>query len=157
MATEIERKFLVKNENWKQNVESESRIKQGYLARQKNATIRVRVAKGKALLNIKSATSGISRSEFEYEIPIDDAEALLQTVAEQPFIDKTRYKVRCGAHLWDLDVFEGENSGLIMAEVELQSENEPFELPDWAGTEVSGDSRYYNANLISNPFKNWGG
>ena len=107
MATEIERKFLVTNEQWREHVLSESRLKQGYLANQINASIRVRMGNGKAHLNIKSTTIGISRSEFEYEVPTEDAEAMLREVAQQPFIDKTRYKVRCGGHVWDLDVFEG--------------------------------------------------
>lgn len=156
MATEIERKFLVKNETWRSSIVSEARIKQGYLATQPNATIRIRVAKGSAFLTIKGTTKGISRAEFEYEIPVSDAEEMLQLIADQSFIDKTRYKVQCGEHTWDLDVFEGDNSGLIMAEVELDNESEQFDMPAWAGQEVSGDARYYNANLISSPFSNWG-
>ena len=94
-------------------------------------------------------------AEFEYEIPVSDAEAMLASIAEQPFIDKIRYKIRCGNHIWDLDVFEGPNKGLVIAEVELSSENEAFEMPEWAGEEVSGDPRYYNANLIKHPFCSW--
>ncbi|MES9856745.1 MAG: CYTH domain-containing protein [Sedimenticola sp.] len=155
MAIEIERKFLVKSDDWKASVVSESVLKQGYLANQPNASVRVRTGNGKAYLNIKSVTIGIKRAEFEYEIPLDDAEDMLAQVAEQPFIDKTRYKVKCGEHIWDLDVFEGANSGLIVAEVELNSEDETFELPSWAGDEVSGEIRYYNVNLVQHPYSNW--
>ncbi|MCW8944188.1 MAG: CYTH domain-containing protein [Sedimenticola sp.] len=155
MAIEIERKYLVINDKWKDNVISESVLKQGYVANQPNATVRVRIAKGHAHLNIKSATTGITRAEYEYEIPLADAEKILAEIAEQPFIDKTRYKVRCGDHTWDLDQFAGENSGLVMAEIELTHENEPFELPEWAGEEVSGDARYYNSCLVKKPFSTW--
>ncbi|WP_275099318.1 CYTH domain-containing protein [Sedimenticola hydrogenitrophicus] len=155
MALEIERKFLVVNDKWKDNILSEAVLKQGYIANQPNATVRVRIAGDSACLNLKSATKGISRSEFEYPIPLADAEQILAQLAEQPFIDKTRYKVRWGGHVWDLDLFAGENSGLIMAEVELSSEDEPFELPPWAGEEVSGDPRYYNANLVKHPYSQW--
>ncbi|MEJ1298045.1 MAG: CYTH domain-containing protein [Candidatus Sedimenticola sp. (ex Thyasira tokunagai)] len=155
MATEIERKFLVTNDDWKASVVSDSVLKQGYLANQPNASVRVRISNGKAHLNIKSVTIGIKRAEFEYEVPLDDAEEMLAQVAEQPFIDKVRYKVKCGEHIWELDVFEGENRGLVVAEIELDSEDELFELPSWAGEEVSGDARYYNACLVKNPYSNW--
>ena len=155
MATEIERKFLVENDSWRDHVVSESRMKQGYLANLKNVTVRVRIDDGRALLNIKGATTGIRRSEFEYSIPLQEGEEILAGIAQQPFIDKTRYKVRCGGHIWDLDVFEGENRGLVMAEVELASENEVFEMPAWAGEEVSGDPKYYNASLVRHPYRDW--
>jgi len=155
MATEIERKFLVKNQAWRDSVIAESSIKQGYLANQANATVRVRIARETAFLTIKGATKGISRSEFEYEIPVSDAEEMLNALAEQPLIEKTRYKVQCGGHIWDLDVFAGANSGLVLAEVELGSEDESFVLPKWAGEEVSDDPRYYNANLIKHPYAVW--
>lgn len=155
MATEIERKFLVKNDLWKEHVISESRMKQGYLATEKNAAIRVRIAKGIAHLNIKSTTNGVRRAEFEYQIPLEDAEEILDVAALRPYIDKTRYKVGWGGHIWELDVFYGENQGLVMAEIELESEEEEFELPPWAGAEVSDDPRYYNASLISHPFTQW--
>ncbi|WP_260293888.1 CYTH domain-containing protein [Sedimenticola hydrogenitrophicus] len=155
MALEIERKFLVINDKWQDNILSEAILKQGYIANQPNATVRVRITGDSACLNLKSATKGITRSEFEYPIPLEDAEQILARLAEQPFIDKTRYKVRWGGHVWDLDLFAGENSGLIMAEVELSSEDEPFELPPWAGEEVSGDPRYYNASLVKHPYSQW--
>ncbi|WP_428634748.1 CYTH domain-containing protein [Sedimenticola sp.] len=155
MALEIERKFIVINDKWKSGVVSESVLKQAYIANQPNATVRIRVANGLAHLNIKSATTGISRAEFEYPIPLADAEQMLQQIALQPFIDKTRYQVKWGNHTWDLDLFAGENRGLVMAEVELSSEDESFELPPWAGDEVSGDPRYYNSNLVKHPYSQW--
>ncbi len=129
MAVEIERKYLVVNDKWKPFVESEAAMKQGYLATVANASIRVRVAKGKAYLNIKSATVGIRRAEYEYEIPLQDGEEMLANLTSGSVIDKVRYKVRCGDHVWDLDLFHGDNSGLIVAEVELDSEDESFEMP----------------------------
>ncbi|MCB1753047.1 MAG: CYTH domain-containing protein [Gammaproteobacteria bacterium] len=155
MALEIERKFLVKNDLWQNHVISESRLQQGYLANQKNASVRIRTGNGKAHLNIKGTTLGIRRLEYEYEIPLADATEMLREIALRPYIDKTRYIVRNGVHEWELDVFEGENRGLVVAELELESEDEPFELPDWAGDEVSGDIRYYNVNLIKHPFSRW--
>lgn len=155
MGIEIERKFLVVNDNWKTSVESSASLKQGYLATQPLATIRVRIAEGRAQLNIKGATSGISRAEYEYDIPPRDAEEILDQMADGAVIEKQRFKVRCGGHLWDLDVFRGDNEGLVIAEVELASEDEPFEMPDWAGDEVSGDARYYNASLVNKPYNTW--
>ncbi|MCG6862883.1 MAG: CYTH domain-containing protein [Chromatiaceae bacterium] len=155
MGVEIERKFLVKNDSWRSNVESEARVVQGYLASDAHLTIRVRLKGEAAFLTIKGATSGITRSEYEYPIPVGDAEAMLRELAPSPAIEKTRYKLRCGNHLWELDVFAGENAGLVMAEVELGSEQEVFAMPEWAGEEVSDDRRYYNANLAKNPYRRW--
>jgi adenylate cyclase len=155
MAREIERKYRVINENWKSAVEAEATLKQGYLTAQPDLAIRVRIDGAQAQLNIKSATSGISRSEYEYAIPRQDAEEILANLVSGTVIDKTRYKVRCGEHLWDLDVFHGDNQGLVMAEIELEREDEPFEMPGWVGEEVSDDPRYYNANLIRHPYRDW--
>jgi len=155
MAIEIERKFLVINNNWKAHVVSSASLKQAYLATQPKVTIRVRIADGIAQLNIKGATSGISRSEYEYDIPPADAEEMLSQMTDGTVIEKQRFKVRCGEHVWDLDVFHGDNQGLVVAEVELASEDAPFEMPDWAGDEVSGDTRYYNASLITHPYNTW--
>jgi adenylate cyclase len=155
MALEIERKFLVKNDSWRSGVVSESRLQQGYLANQKNVSVRIRTGNGKAHLNIKSTILGIRRLEYEYEIPMADASEMLREIALQPFIDKTRYIIRHGGHDWELDVFAGENQGLIVAELELDSEDESFELPDWAGEEVSDQVKYYNVNLIKHPFSQW--
>ena len=155
MALEIERKFLVKEESWRDKVESQVHIMQGYLANNVNATVRVRVKGDAAYLTIKGATTGISRTEYEYPIPVEDAQAMLRELALFPAIEKTRYNVRSGKHLWELDLFAGENEGLVMAEVELASEDEAFEMPEWAGEEVSSDPRYYNASLAQRPYKSW--
>ena len=155
MAVEIERKFLVKNDSWRSNVESQARVIQGYLASGTSATVRVRVKGLAAYLTIKGATSGISRAEYEYPIPVEDARAMLRDVALCPPIEKTRYRVRVGGHLWDLDLFAGENEGLVRAEVELGSEHVAFEMPGWAGEEVSGDPRYYNSYLARHPYRHW--
>lgn len=155
MATEIERKFLVIDDTWRAAVESEERVVQGYLAAGRQATVRVRIIGEAAFLTIKGRTRGISRSEYEYAIPRTDAEAMLQELTLSPPIDKTRYRVRCGDHVWDLDRFHGANAGLVMAEVELARADEPFRMPAWAGREVSGDPRYYNVNLARDPFTRW--
>lgn len=155
MALEIERKFMVKKESWRDDVESQIHIMQGYLASDDNATVRVRVKGDAAYLTIKGPTKGISRSEYEYPIPVEDAEAMLRELALFPAIEKVRYNVRSGKHLWELDLFAGENEGLVVAELELASEDEVFEIPEWAGEEVSGDPRYYNASLAQHPYKNW--
>ncbi len=155
MGIEIERKFLVVNDGWRKDVISETRLKQGYLANQERASVRVRIAGQQAHLNIKSATLGIRRSEFEYEIPLSDAEDMLEKVAIRPFIDKTRHRVKCGEHIWEVDLFHGENRGLIVAEIELSSEDESFKIPEWVGDEVSGDARYFNVCLVKHPFCKW--
>ncbi len=155
MGQEIERKFLVVGESWRAAVESETRMIQGYLANNQTATVRVRVAGEQAFLTIKGMMRGATRSEYEYPIPPADARAMLAELAVSPPVDKVRYKVRCGAHLWDLDVFGGENAGLVMAEVELSREDEDFQVPDWVGREVTGDLRYYNVNLARHPYRRW--
>jgi adenylate cyclase len=155
MALEIERKYLVVNDKWKPFVEHEARLKQGYLAALPGITVRVRMVDEQALLTIKGETTGISRLEYEYAIPLSDAREMLERLVADGAIDKTRYRVRCGEHVWDLDRFHGDNEGLILAEIELQSEREAFQLPDWVGEEVSRDPRYYNANLIKRPYRGW--
>ncbi|MCG7869575.1 MAG: adenylate cyclase [gamma proteobacterium symbiont of Stewartia floridana] len=155
MALEIERKFLVVNDKWRDSVISEAVIKQGYLATTEQASVRVRVDGDAANINIKGRTVGISRREYEYPIPLDEAQELLDHLVSGAAIDKVRYKVRCGEHIWDLDLFHGANQGLVMAEVELGREDEAFVMPEWAGEEVSGDTRYYNANLVKHPFCEW--
>ncbi|MCF7985824.1 MAG: CYTH domain-containing protein [Thiohalocapsa sp.] len=155
MPTEIERKFLVTGESWRDAVVSEARLMQGYLTTDRSTTVRVRIKNDSAVLTIKGPSQGISRAEFEYPIPSDDAEQMLRDLAVSAPIEKTRYRVRCGAHVWDLDVFAGENAGLVMAEVELTDEDEAFDMPEWAGEEVSGDPRYYNSNLARNPYRHW--
>lgn len=155
MATEIERKFLVRNDEWRTYASSGIRTRQGYLSSAKSVSIRVRVAGDRAFLNIKSATLGVSRSEYEYSIPLADAEQLLERFCVRPLIEKTRYLVRHGTHTWEVDVFEGENAGLVVAEIELAHADEPFERPRWAGEEVSDDPRYYNVSLVTFPYKDW--
>ena len=155
MSVEIERKFLVKNDSWRSHIVSRAHVMQGYLAAEATAAVRVRVKGDAAFLTIKGATSGVSRSEYEYRIPVEDAQAMLRELAVSTVIEKTRYRVKSGRHTWDLDLFAGQNEGLVMAEVELDSEQEAFELPEWAGEEVSGDSRYYNSYLAQHPFKYW--
>lgn len=155
MATEIERKFLINNDDWRKSVRRHTRIVQGYLANTENGSIRVRIAGEKAFINIKSMTVGIYRSEFEYPIPLEDAEYMLENLCLQPVIEKTRYFVEQGRHLWEIDVFAGENSGLVVAEIELSSTDEEFDKPDWVGVEVSEDPRYYNVRLVAEPFSQW--
>lgn len=155
MAIEIERKFLVKNEQWRKGVISETRLRQGYLSTGEGGTVRVRINGERACLTIKGATVGIRRFEFEYEIPLPDAELLLERVALKPQVEKIRYRVQWGDHIWDLDQFLGENRGLILAEIELETEDERFELPEWAGEEVSADPRYHNSNLVTHPYSEW--
>lgn len=155
MGTEIERKFLVRGESWREDVTEHRRIAQGYIAHTDNATVRVRVAGQRATLTLKGTSHGISRSEFEYEIPVDDGLRMLAELTSGPVIDKVRHLVPVGGHTWEVDVFAGDNDGLVMAEVELHSAEEEFELPAWAGTEVSNDDRFYNVNLAARPFGEW--
>ena len=155
MALEIERKYLVVNDKWKPFAVSETLMKQAYLLASPDLSIRVRVAGEQAFLTIKGATEGITRSEFEYPIPVADAEQMLTGLVQGSVIDKVRFRVRCGEHIWDLDQFHGDNQGLVVAEIELASEDEAFERPDWVGQEVSDDPRYYNASLARHPYCEW--
>lgn len=155
MATEIERKFLVKGD-FSGHVESAGRIVQGYLCSVPERTVRVRIRGEKAYLTIKGNAdiSGTSRSEYEYEIPSADAQELLK-LCEPGIIDKIRHLVPCEGHVWEVDVFHGCNEGLIIAEIELKDKDEPFARPDWLGEEVTGQARYYNAMLFRHPYKDW--
>lgn len=155
MAIEIERKFLVRNDSWRAQAQPGQRYRQGYLATDAQSSVRVRVAGERGYLNIKSATLGVTRMEFEYKIPQQDAEEMLDRLCTRPLIEKTRYIVEHADHAWEIDVFEGDNTGLVVAEIELQSQDEAFEIPDWAGEEVSHDPRYYNVSLVKHPFKDW--
>jgi len=154
MGIEIERKFLAEGDGWKAAAGDGLACRQGYLAIDPEKTIRVRIIGEQAFLTIKGATSGISRSEFEYEIPVADAAELLKLCGDA-VVEKTRYFIGHGGMVWELDVFSGTNEGLVMAEIELETEDQSFELPDWVGREVSGDARYYNASLARKPFTNW--
>ncbi len=154
-SKEIERKFLVINEAWREGVQGLT-FRQGYLCRDKERVVRLRAAGDKGFLTIKGLTVGASRAEYEYEIPLADCLAMLDTLAAKPLIEKTRYKIPHAGLTWEVDEFFGENSGLIVAEVELEREDQPFAKPPWVGEEVTGDARYYNSNLIALPFSRWG-
>ena len=154
MGIEIERKFLLKNNDWKKAADQGQRIQQGYLNLDKVRTVRIRVIGEKGILTIKGKNAGTTRLEFEYEIPLEEAQQLLK-LCHSPILEKTRYKVVHDKHLWEIDIFEGMNQGLEVAEVELQNENETVQIPDWIGQEVSGQAEYYNSSLIENPFRDW--
>ena len=154
MALEIERKFLVIDDSWKPQVVRSHVLKQGYLASSPGPTVRIRTSDESAFLTIKGKTIGFSRVEFEYEVPMDEALDLLKLSANTP-IEKTRNIIKADGHVWEIDVFEGANQGLVLAEVELRSEDEQVVLPSWIGSEVSHDSRYFNSYLSQNPFNEW--
>lgn len=153
---EIERKFLVTSTKFTEASTTKKRIVQGFLNTHPERTVRVRVYGNNAFITVKGIgnTSGTTRFEWEKEIAVQDAEMLLE-LCEPGIIDKTRYQVNVGRHIFEVDVFHGENEGLTLAEVELASEDEPFLKPDWLGTEVTGKVQYYNSQLSKNPFKNW--
>ena len=159
MGIEIERKFLMKSDEWKVHVTETHVIKQGYLQSGMDTTqqssVRIRISNKQANINVKSAELSAVRQEFEYEIPLHDAEQMLRTLCGGVVIEKTRFYVPYESHLWEIDIFSGENTGLQMAEVELGSLDEHFEKPDWLGPEVSHDERYYNNYLIKNPYHKW--
>lgn len=154
MGVEIERKFLVNGEGWRQPPERQQRLSQGYLSRDPARTVRVRIAGQQAFLTIKGATVGATRAEFEYEIPLADATQLL-ALCDGPVVDKIRHLASVGGMGWEVDEFLGANAGLVLAEIELQSEAQTFERPTWLGDEVTGDGRYVNANLAAHPFSRW--
>ena len=156
MAVEIERKFLVLDSSYKHEAFSSSHIRQGYICSERGRTVRVRIRDTRAYITIKgpSADGGLSRYEFEYEIPLSDAETLM-TLCQPGIIDKTRWLVKSGKHTFEVDEFHGDNEGLVMAEVELSSEDEAYQQPAFIGQEVTGDRRYYNSQLRSNPYRLW--
>ena len=154
MAREIERKFLVKNDSWKIGCQGLA-CRQGYLVTSEKITVRVRILGGEGFLTVKGRTEGMTRDEFEYRIPLEDAEAMLGSMSSGGLVEKTRYHVKVGGFTWDVDEFLEENSGLVLAEVELEDEDQQPEFPDWLGQEVTGDVRYYNAYLAGNPFSAW--
>jgi adenylate cyclase len=155
MAIEIEHKFLLANNAWREHVSHSVIYRQGYLSSQATSSIRVRISDSQAWLNIKSATIGSQRHEYEYEIPLSDAHEILDNLCLKPVIEKTRHFVTHENHLWEIDEFEGENDGLIVAEIELDALNENFAKPDWIGVEVTQDVRYYNNNLARSPYNQW--
>ena len=156
MALEIERKFLVKDTSYKELAYSSSRIAQGYICSARGKTVRVRIRDAKGYLTIKgpSDEGGLSRYEWEKEIPLEEARELMK-ICEPGMIDKTRYLVRSGTHVFEVDEFYGDNQGLVVAEVELKSEDEPFEKPAFIGEEVTGIVKYYNSFLMKCPYNTW--
>ena len=154
MGQEIERKFLMKNEDWKALADG-TYYRQGYLSTEKERTVRVRTINDKGFMTVKGITVGFSRVEYEYEIPFGDATKMLDGLCFKPLVEKKRYKIAIDELVWEVDEFKGENAGLIVAEVELTSEEQKFDKPAWIGEEVSGDPRYFNSNLIANPYSKW--
>jgi adenylate cyclase len=154
MPQETERKFLLTNDSWKTAVVRRLEIKQGYLNTDPKRTVRVRLKGDTGILTIKSESVGISREEYEYEIPYEEARSLIR-LCEPPVIDKVRHEVRYEGHLWEIDVFAGANEGLTVAEIELSTEDEAFAHPEWLGQEVSDDPRYFNSQLVACPFCDW--
>jgi adenylate cyclase len=157
MAQEIERKFLVADDGWRAAADGGRRLRQAYLAETDRAVVRVRIEDGaRGVLTIKSAEPGLSRQEFEYPLPLDDAETLM-ALSQGSVLDKTRFHVPHAGRRWEVDVYGGDNRGLIIAEVELESEAAAVQLPPWAGKEVTGERRYYASRLAQNPFRSWPG
>lgn len=153
MGREIERKFLVKDDGWR-GLAPGVAYRQGYLPTS-GATVRVRIAGERGYLTIKGPTQGVGRAEYEYEVPLADAKELLDTLCARPQIEKLRHRIPVGQHVFEVDEFAGENQGLVIAEVELQSADEPFERPAWLGEEVSHDPRYFNSALAKRPYRSW--
>jgi Uncharacterized protein conserved in bacteria len=154
MAIETERKFLVNGSGWRQGASS-MLLKQGYISDDSRVAVRVRIAGNEAFLTIKGAKSGFSRLEYEYAIPVTDADEMLNQLCQRPLIEKTRYTLDHDGIEWIVDEFAGDNEGLIVAEVELESEDQAVALPDWAGDEVTDDPRYLNVNLVKHPYRSW--
>jgi CYTH domain-containing protein len=154
MAKEIERKFLVKGDGWRALGDGKA-YRQGYLSTVKERTVRIRTAGDKGFVTIKGINVGATRPEYEYEIPLGDANEMLDRLCEQPLIEKTRYRIPFDGLTWEVDEFHGVNRGLITAEVELKDEQQTVSLPGWIGLELTGDSRYYNSSLVAHPFTTW--
>ncbi|MFZ1386074.1 MAG: CYTH domain-containing protein [Thiolinea sp.] len=155
MALEIEHKFLLISDEWRNLVSRSEVFRQGYLSNNPAASVRVRIADDKASLNIKGMTIGTHRPEYEYSIPLQDASELLDQLCARPIIEKTRHFVAFAGKTWEIDEFAGENSGLLVAEVELNEIGEHFQRPSWAGADVSGIERYYNVSLLKYPYSQW--
>ncbi len=155
MGTEIERKFLVKGDNWRSLGTGEI-YQQGYILTQNQiTTVRVRIINDHAYLTLKGKMEGLIRDEFEYPIPLEDAKIIINKLCDRPLIEKVRYKIIWDNLVWEIDEFKGENQGLILAEVELNNETQSINFPDWIGAEVTQDMRYYNVNLAKNPYQTW--
>ncbi len=159
MGIEIERKFLLADDGWKEEIIDQHRIRQAYLVSSfrddARSSVRIRIQGDTANINIKSAELGVHRQEYEYDIPLADAEAMLDELGYQPMIEKTRYLVEHAGMRWEIDEFYGANEGLLVAELELERIDQAWEKPAWLGQDVSDDPRYYNVNLIQNPYRNW--
>jgi adenylate cyclase len=156
MGVEIERKFLVRNDAWRKLARDKGiPIRQGYLTVAQRATVRVRRIGDEARITIKGNVTGLRRSEFEYSVPVADADQMLEQLCRKPIIDKVRYRIPAGGLVWEIDDFFGENAGLVVAEIELKSENDKFDSPPWLGPEVTGMKRYYNSSLALHPFSKW--
>lgn len=155
MAIEIEHKFLLANEAWREQISSSVTYKQGYLSSQPTCSIRIRISNVRAWINIKSATIGTHRHEYDYEIPFSDAEEIISDLCRKPLIEKTRHLVKNNGNVWEIDEFFGDNLGLIVAEIELAEIGMDFSRPHWLGEEVTHDVRYYNNNLSVHPFSEW--
>jgi len=155
MAIEIERKFLLANDDWRALVSKSIHYRQGYLNSDANSSVRIRVSDDTAKINIKSATIGSARQEYEYDIPATDAHELLSTLCHKPLVEKVRHLVIIKQHTWEIDEFAGENKGLIVAEIELSAVDELFDQPSWIGQEVTEDVRYYNNQLAKKPYTTW--
>ncbi|HEY4365915.1 MAG TPA: CYTH domain-containing protein [Steroidobacteraceae bacterium] len=155
MALEIERKFLLRSDAWRSQAVSRELLRQGYLSSGAACSIRARIAGEHAWLNLKAKRSGMTRLEYEYPIPRADADEILGELCNGPLIEKYRHRIECGAHVWEIDEFLGANAGLIVAEIELSDEAEVFDRPQWLGTEVTDDERYYNFNLALRPYREW--
>lgn len=154
MAIEIERKFLVKSHEYRSHSQ-DVRIIQGFIKNTRESIVRIRIMGDKASFAIKGSTSVATRIEYEYSIPLKDANELLENFCEKPIIDKVRYLYVFKGFTWEIDEFHGNNEGLIVAEIELEHENQEFQKPEWLGKEVTGEPKYYNANLIKFPYKDW--
>lgn len=154
MGVEIERKFLLQGDAWRALGEPVL-LRQGYLSSNPDRTVRVRIEGGQGSMTIKGRSVGATRAEWEYPIPLQDANELLDRLCEQPIIEKYRRRIAIGAHVWEVDEFLGANDGLVVAEIELASEDQQFDKPDWIGAEVTDDRRYFNSSLIRNPFSTW--
>ncbi|WP_314437976.1 CYTH domain-containing protein [Massilia timonae] len=154
MGVEIERKFLLASEAWRQ-LGTPVLLRQGYLTADPMRTVRVRIEGEQGVLTIKSKSEGASRGEWEYPIPLEDATELLDRLCERPLVEKYRRRIEHGGFTWEVDEFLGENAGLVVAEIELPAENAVFDKPDWIGQEVTSDKRYYNSNLIRSPYSTW--
>lgn len=154
MGKEIEKKFLIKNDEWRKGAKG-TKYRQGYLSTVKERTVRVRTIDDKGFLTIKGVNVGAVRAEYEYEIPAKDADEMLTNLCEKPLIEKNRYKISHKDLVWEVDEFFGDNNGLIVAEVELEDENQSIDLPSWIGEEVTGDPKYFNSSLIKHPYSKW--